>query len=293
MNFNQSTIIIFILFLGFHSTVFSQNTHIEKMAELRKKTIGSKSDQEKFLYNDSLQFNIYQFLAEENSFNTLLSGKIDYLGDIFSPDGAFRLITWNVSLKDGTHDYFCYVQLQPNDNGESKWFELIDKHKTIDRPDYKTLKLDKWYGCLYYTIIPVKINKEIAYTLLGWEGHNNYSTKKVIDILTFSSKGEPVFGKTVFQNEKHTKRRVVFEYSKEAYLMLRYNEDSKQIIFNRLEPPKPELEGLFSFYTPSLFYDAYEFKKGKWILHKDINPKNGKSNKPFHDPKKAPNPLKK
>ena len=289
MKSNHYLIFIFVFLCG---SVTSQTPDISQISKFRNLTIQAKTDSEKYIYNDSLVVSIYHFLETSNSFKTLLGTKVKYFGDIYSPDEELRILTWNVSLSDGTHDYHCYIQKKPNNQGESKWFELTDKHKMIDRPDYKTLKKEKWYGCLYYSIIPVKVNKTTMYTLLGWEGHNNYSTKKIIDIVSFSSKGEPVFGKSIFVGEKNTKRRVVFEYSKEAYLLLRYNEDSKQIIFNRLEPPKPELEGLFSFYTPSLIYDAYEFKKGKWVLQLDINPKNGKSNKEFHDPKKAPKPPK-
>lgn len=281
---------ISILFSGF---LFAQTLDISKISKYRDLTVKAKIDQDKYFYNDSLVVSIHEFLRAKNSFNTSLSNEIQYFGDLFSPDNEMRFLTWNVSLSDGTHDYFCFIQKKPNEEGISTWFELTDNHKMIDRPDYKSLKKDKWYGCLYYSIIPIKVNKETIYTLLGWEGHNNYSTKKIIDILSFSSKGDPVFGKSIFVGEKNTKRRVVFEYSKEAYLLLRYNEDSKQIIFNRLEPPKPELEGLYSFYTPSLIYDAYELKKGKWIFTPDINPKNGESNKVFHDPLKAPKPPKK
>ena len=292
MKKNKFYLVLFILSLGVHSLSVAQDFGVNSIANFRKKTIDAETDKDKYQYNDSLRYKVYDFLALENSFNTKLSD-IQYLGDLYSPDNEFRIITWNVSLSDGTHDYFCYIQKKPNKDGESTWFELTDHHKTIERPNYKTLKKENWYGCLYYSIIPIKSNKTIIYTLLGWEGNNNYSNKKVIECLSFNSKGAPVFGKSIFEGEKHTYRRVVFEYSKEAYLMLRYNEDSKQIIFNRLEPLKPELEGLYSFYTPSLTYDAYALKKGKWEKVLDINPKNGKTNKEYHDPKKAPKPPKK
>ena len=285
-------IFLFLIITGFAQPILAQNTEVAKIAGFRKLTIDAKDNQTKFLHNDSLQYYLHKFLGKENSFSTHLNN-IQYLGDLYSPDGEIRIITWNISLNDGTHDYFCYIQKKPISNEGSKWYELTDNHKQIDRPDYKSLKKENWYGCLYYSIIPFKSDKKIMYALLGWEGHNNYSTKKLIDVLSFSNRGEPAFGKAIFVDEKHTKRRVVFEYSKEAYLLLRYNEDTKQIIFNRLEPPKPELEGVYSFYTPSLFYDAFELSKGKWVLHKDINPKNGKTNKVYHDPTKAPKPPKK
>ena len=68
------------------------------------------------------------------------------------------------------------------------------------------------------------------YVLLGWEGNNKFSNKKVLECLYFNNKGEPMFGKSVFESNRMNKRRVIFEYSKEAYLMLRYNEKMKKLI---------------------------------------------------------------
>ncbi len=281
--------VIFFVFLVSFTSILGQKSDTAKIAQFRKQSIDAKTDAEKIVFNDSLIEYVTLFLDQSKSYNTPLSN-IHYLGDLYSPDNAFRMVTWNLSRTDGTHTYYCYIQKKPDDTGKSSWYELEDNHQNIDRPNYKTLKSDNWYGCLYYSIIPFKSNKTMMYVLLGWEGHNNYSNKKLIECLSFDSKDEPVFGKSVFVGEKNTSRRVVFEYSKEAYLLLRYNEDSKQIIFNRLEPMKPELEGVYSFYAPSLTYDAFQLKKGKWEKVLDINPKNGKTNDVFHNPKSAPKP---
>lgn len=254
----------------------------------RDLSIRSATDFEKGKYSDSLRVNIEEFLKSPGSFHQPL-GKIRYLGDIYSPDGAFRMITWNNSLKDGTYNYICFVQMAPNKNGESIWHELKDHHKTIRRPETKRLDKENWYGALYYSIIPFKRNKTICYALLGWEGNNKFSNKKIVECLTFTKSQEPVFEQTAFKSGKLNKRRIIFEYSKEAYLMLRYNEDLKTIIFNRLEPPKPELKGLYSYYQPSTIFDGLKLQKQEWVTIEDINPRNKKNNKIFIDPSKKKN----
>ncbi|MFT6324256.1 MAG: hypothetical protein ACJAWO_001818 [Halieaceae bacterium] len=257
--------------------------------QYRNLSVQAQRDSERLVYSDSLRMVVKSFLDSEDSFSTPLN-KVPYLGDLYSPDNKFRFITWNISLKDGTYNYICFIQLAPTKNKASIWHELIDHHKTIKRPESRSLRKDMWYGSLYYSIIPFKKDKETYYVLLGWEGNNKYSNKKIIECLYFNNKQEPLFGKTVFNSSRLNKRRVVFEYSKEAYLMLRYNKDSKQIIFNRLAPTIKELEGLYSFYQPTMAFDAYQYKKGEWILLENVNPRNKKNNKEFHNPSdlKAP-----
>lgn len=280
----KHTFLYLIIFLGTHFPGVSQEYNDSLVIAYRKLAVSSETDRLKHTYSDSLRKQIALFLDQENSFDQHLTN-IPYLGDIFSPDGAFRMITWNLTLSDGTYDYFCFIQMKSSENGSSKWFELSDHHKDISRPEYRSLKKDNWYGALYYSIIPFKKDKKTMYVLLGWEGHNKFSNKKVMECLYFNNKGEPMFGKAVFESSRMNKRRVIFEYSKEAYFMLRYNEKLKQIIYNRLEPSKPELEGVYSFYQPTLQYDGFQYKKGNWARVEDISPRNEKDGKVYHNPK--------
>jgi len=278
------TFLFFTMVIGFQIYGWTQSFNDSLVIEYRKLSVSSETDALKRIYTDSLRTQIQLFLNQENSFDQHLNN-IPYLGDIFSPDGAFRMITWNLTLSDGTYDYFCFVQKKPGESHRAKWYELSDHHKDISRPEYRNLKMDNWYGALYYSIIPFKKDKKEMYVLLGWEGHNKFSNKKVMECLYFNNKGEPTFGKAVFESDRMNKRRVIFEYSKEAYFMLRYNQKLKQIIYNRLEPSKPELEGVYSFYQPTLQYDGFQYKKGKWIRVVDISPRNEKDGKVYHNPK--------
>lgn len=277
------------LLLATTNVGFAQTETDSLFSYFRNKSVKSSSDAQKTVYSDSLRLAIKDFLNQPYSFDQPL-GEIPYTGDLFSPDGAFRMITWNLSLKDGTYDYICFVQLAPDENGDSEWHELTDNHKQTRRPETKALNKSNWYGALYYTIVPFKKNKQTCYLLLGWEGNSKFSNKKIMDCLNFNTRNEPVFDKTVFKSGRLNKRRVIFEYSKEAYFMLRYNEKLKLVVFNRLEPPKPELKGLYSYYQPTITFDAYKLIKGEWVIVEDVNPRNKKDDRPYIDPskKKAP-----
>lgn len=274
------------LFLGWSTPLLSQTFDISKIIRLRSEVQKTTDLTQRIIKNDSLRNELISFIKSENSYNRKLED-IKYIGDLKSPDDAFRMITWNINLNDGTYKYFCFIQTKPDKSGQSSWYELQDHHKTTNRPEYKTLNTEKWYGCLYYEIIPFKNNKTTMYVLLGWEGNDKFSNKKVLESLYFNNKNEPNFGKSVFETDRMNKRRVIFEYSKDAYMMLRYNEKAKQIIFNRLEPMNPDLVGIYSYYMPTLTYDAYELHKGNWIIVQDINPRNEKSNREYHAPPKT------
>jgi hypothetical protein len=56
---------------------------------------------------------------------------------------------------------------------------------------------ERWYGALYYEVIPVKKGGRTLYTLLGWKGYSKAETRKVIEMLSFKG-GKPRFGAPVF-----------------------------------------------------------------------------------------------
>ena len=60
---------------------------------------------------------------------------------------------------------------------------LEDSNTLNEHNNNKKLNYKNWYGCLYYDIIPIKVGKEKYYTLLGWDGNNKNTTKKIIDVV--------------------------------------------------------------------------------------------------------------
>ena len=62
-------------------------------------------------------------------------------------------------------------------------FSLTDKSADIKNPENTVGEASKWYGMLYYKIVPVKIKRKKYYTLLGWDGNDKITAKKIIDVL--------------------------------------------------------------------------------------------------------------
>ena len=138
---------------------------------------------------------------------------------------------------------------------------------------------------LIYEIIPDK--KEDQYILLAWDGHDRISNRKVIDVITISSRSVRL-GAPVFKDGKSTYKRVLFTYAEEVNMSLRYQEKEKRILFDHLAPKDPRLEGQFQFYGPDMSFDSYISDKGKWNLESDVEflRKRQEKDKKFNDPRR-------
>jgi hypothetical protein len=192
------------------------------------------------------------------------------IGRLISPDKKFRIINWNIPKKDGTHLYFGFIQTYDRDSKKYDVEKLIDKSGTIKNPETHIGTPDKWFGMLYYDIIKT----DNYYTLLAWDGNDKLVCRKFIDILYFKDNGDIVFGKDVFKMGMKNPRRVMYEYSSEVTMTMKYNDQKEMIIMDDLSPRDPMMEGVPSVYGPNFSYNAFEFTKGKWKYIPDIDVKN-------------------
>jgi hypothetical protein len=65
---------------------------------------------------------------------------------------------------------------------------------------------------------------------------------------------------------------MIFEYSAEAVMELRYHEGTGQIIFSSLAPMYAQLRGRYESYIPGDAYNALRFEGGRWVLYENIEP---------------------
>ena len=123
--------------------------------------------------------------------------------------------------------------------------------------------------------------------LLGWKGNTVKTNKKVIDVITFRD-DKPVFGHSVFDGNGKVRKRVVFEYTRQASMLLKYLPDEHLIVFDHLVPPDKKQKGNFEVYGPDLSYDGYRFKDGRWefVENLDMRNKPDSHDNEFIDPKK-------
>jgi hypothetical protein len=274
------------------------------------------TDNEKYAYNILFVAEMEKVLKDEHSFNYPFDSLI-HVAKLIAPDESFRIINWNLALENGTYEYFGFIQVKGNQDFDYRVYKLTDKSDEIESPENMVLTPDRWFGALYYKIIMQKYRDKKYYTLLGWDGNNLLSTKKLIDVLSFKSNGKPQFGATIFRKYKDKEKpvRIIFEYSSKAVMILRYEKqylhviaqsrDKKtkkdktryesMIVFDhlvpmdtRLSPDNPDLIGQYQFYVPETnVLDGFSLISGRWYFTKDIDARNPK---PPKKKKKLPQP---
>ncbi len=185
-----------------------------------------------------------------------------------APDGTFRLFTWNLPRPDGSHRY--HGLLLHRGARETVVQELSDATERIPSPEVPELSVDRWYGALYYAVVPVKKGGRTLYTLLGWKGHDRSETRKVIEVLHFKG-GRPRFGAPVFGKGRLKAMRRVFGFSFQSTMTLRYDTDLEAIVMDHLSPTRPDLQGQWAFYGPDMTHDAYFWHRGEWWLGEQVD----------------------
>jgi hypothetical protein len=255
----------------------------DSLKNLEQRMFRSKDDSVKYQANRQFIAILARALDTEGSFDFPFDS-LKGVARLSSPDKKFRIINWNIPRKDGTFEYFGFVQVHTDKKGY-KVFRLNDRSEEIKNTDNAVCTAEKWFGMLYYRIIETKYKKHTYYTLLGWDGNDNTSRKKIIDVVTFAPDGTPKFGDGIFTYEKRFPKRVVFEFAADEVMTLNYNFAAKKldekkeitanmIVFSHLAPSHPALEGQYQFYVSDGSYDAFMFKNGKWEYVKDVDVRN-------------------
>jgi len=195
-----------------------------------------------------------------------------------SADGFVRIINWNVPLQNGEFQYFGFIQLLDKNKNELKLFELTDQSMTIQNPERAVCNEKNWYGALYYKILTTKWGNKTYYTLLGWDGNDNFTNKKLVEILYFDGE-KPMFGLPIFKAGKNIQNRLIFEYSEQAKMMLKYDEKLDIIVWDHLAPSQPNFTGQYMYYGPDLSQDGIQFIDGYWLLKPNLDLRNFEKSK--------------
>jgi hypothetical protein len=201
-----------------------------------------------------------------------------------SPDNRFRIISWPIVNDDGSYRFYGTIQI--NTGGKLQMYPLNDYSPFLKNPEDSITDNHKWFGAEYYKIIPV-YSPKLYYVLLGWKGNTVKSTKKVIEALSFKD-DKLVLGLPIFDGNGKARKRVVFEYTRQASMLLNYVPDQNLIVFDHLSPPDPKLKDQRDTYGPDLSYDGYKLKDGKWVYVENLDMRNVPNNHDadYIDPKK-------
>ncbi len=191
------------------------------------------------------------------------------LGKVTASDDMLRIYTWNYPESAYGHKYYCFLQYRENNDGELSLYFLNHVDTDREKLEHEQFGPDNWYGALYYQVHPVNYSDKTIYTLMGFDFNNPFTNIKIIDALSFDD-GEPLFGAPLFQLSGKIKNRVVFEYSSQVVMFLRYVPEKEMIVHDHLSPSNPGFKGQYRYYGPDFSYDGFRFDNEKWIHVSDI-----------------------
>lgn len=285
-NIKFTLLIVLFPFLGVAqelSGLFS--SEIDSLNKYGKEIIESSTDEQKAAANSKFKAVLEEVLTNNASFDADFS-EVEKISVLKAHQ--LKIYNWTLPHTDGTYTYFAFTQFKTTDE-KVIVTELIDKSAELEKLETKTFTANTWFGALYYEIIHDKKIGEDYYTVLGWDGNNLMTNKKVIDVIVVDNKGNIKLGAPIFKMEKRTQRRVIFEYSKNASMSLKYHPKQQQIIFDFLVPASSRVKGIYEYYGPALdTFDALTLTKNKWVYEKDVKIQLDKSakDKNWNDPLK-------
>ncbi|MBP5548706.1 MAG: hypothetical protein J6X58_07450 [Bacteroidales bacterium] len=309
--------VLVIVILTVVSTAQAQNRDVmsayqRNMQPLLEKIVGAPTDNERYNANELFVQMFDEALHVEESFHWKWNFG-STVSILTSSDRQFRIITWPVVRDNGEYECFGFVQSYNAKTEQYDVYQLHDKSDELISTDEVVLDPDNWLGSVYQELIETKYEGKISYTLIGWTGVNALIQRKVIEPILFrSNSSRPQFGQALFRREKNL-RRVVFEYSRNAMVNVRFDEQTirtyenkkvkkkgrtinvqvpheekaKMIIFDEIAPMLPGMEGLPQYYVPTGTEMAYIFLNGRWELRDNAqgrlsDPKLNKEFEPIH-----------
>jgi hypothetical protein len=255
----------------------------DSLTSLGKKFVNDENDLERKNANYEFIKTLVSALKVPNSF-LFPFDSVKTISIVNSPDNRFRILTWHVVNNDGSYRFYGTIQL--NTGGNLQMYPLEDYSPLLKNPEDSVTNNREWYGAQYYKIIPVYSPKPY-YVLIGWKGNTVKSTKKVIDVLSFKD-NKPQLGLPVFDGNGKTRKRVIFEYTRQASMLLRYVPEQNLIVFDHLAPPDTKQKDKPETFGPDLSYDGYKLKNGKWVYIDNLDMRNVPDNHDaeYVDPKK-------
>ncbi len=219
-----------------------------ELQQLFEEVYTAPTDNQRYLASESAVKLFTEALSVENSIRWQwdFGSKVSVLT---APDKKFRIITWPVVNDVGEYECFGLVQALNERTKEYDVYELHDRSELIVNRQEEVLGPDRWLGAVYQELITTTYENRTYYTLLGWNGVDYLTQRKIIEPICFKSGGsQPQFGQNLFRKEPNL-RRVVLEYTKTAMVTLRYEEQYVRFI-ERIRAKRRTRFSLSSLFSP-------------------------------------------
>ena len=172
-------------------------THYQsELNQLYGQVFTAPTDNERYHANESVLQLLSEALAEENSFKWQwdFGNRVSVLT---ASDNKFRIFTWPVVNDAGEYECFGFVQALNEKTKEYDITQLNDRSDDIVNRQEEVLGPDRWLGAVYQELIVTTYEGRTFYTLLGWNGVDCLTQRRIIEPICFKSGGStPQFGRT-------------------------------------------------------------------------------------------------
>lgn len=188
---------------------------------------------------------------------------------LYPPDSSFRIITWHYTINDADFRQKGVLQINTPD-GSPKFFPLFDASEYSDNPMDSIRDSRNWIGAIYYRILQHEWQGQKIYTLIGYDENNSITTRKWLEILTFTPDGAPRFGGNYFRVPYDSvftpgAKRYLMEYKAGARARLNYDDEEGLIIMDYLISETGEREKRYTL-VPGGDYSGLKWENGAWEL---------------------------
>jgi hypothetical protein len=245
-----------------------------ELTRLGKKTIEAKTEEERLAAADTFALQLDATISKKAAFEYPFEA-VKNLSKLISPDKNFRIYTWSVPLRNGSFTF--YGRLLTQRMGKQTITVLTDGGSLEEKPEFKLLKPEQWFGAVYYDIIKTKNKKDTYYTLLGYRPNNNAYHQKVVEVISGQNLqrlrfGDKIFNTPIFNSTKMERPpyRLVLRYNPKAVSLLRWIPEEKYILMDHLSPPDASQNGDWKLYGPDFSYDALTWTDGLWQLNEAV-----------------------
>ena len=200
------------------------------------------------------------------------------------PDNELRVWSWHVPLNNKPPQYGCFV-VRYDEKKEMCKVDELQPAAWPEHPEWTSRNADQWLGVLYFKLVPIKEKGKDYFLLFGWDGHDELSNKKLVEVLHFPN-GKLKLGRPTFRRDGKSAYRLVFEYHQDAVFSVNYSEELDAVVYDDLGPLHPSLEGNHAHYVPQQTSSGYQRNKQVWEFLPEVDYKRPKDarDKQFNDP---------
>jgi hypothetical protein len=266
---------LIIILLLFSSKLKGQDPSSDSQVVLEQlfgRLVNNFDDTARLRINDSIRIIVDSYVRSDSIFNHNFT-TLRYLGQITSPDSLLKIVTWNLVLINSPGKYFCYFIRRGEPGKSNRIYYLTTNYRDGLIMTDTTYTASEWYGALYYDLRPFVIAGKRCWVLLGVDYGNPVISRKIIEVLSFTSDDSILFGRKWFESGDKLRFRQVFEYASNGMMTLRFTSD-KSIVFDHLVPIFQSQKTDRQLYGSDYSYDAYNYENGLWKFSLNVDARN-------------------